>query len=76
MTGADHTPVLAGIGVASQREEDFRCALEPMDLQLRERLLSAGAEPTPSDPAAFAALVKRQLEVWGRKVRDAGIQPE
>ena len=41
-----------------------------------ERLNAAGAEPTPSDAATFSALVKRQLELWGRKVRDAGIQPE
>lgn len=43
---------------------------------VRERILAAGAEPTPSDVATFTALVKRQLEVWGRKVSDAGIQPE
>ena len=43
---------------------------------VRERILASGAEPTPSDATAFAALVKRQLEVWGRKVADAGIQPE
>ena len=41
-----------------------------------ERLNAAGAEPTPSDAATFSALVKRQLDLWGRKVRDAGIQPE
>ena len=41
-----------------------------------ERILAAGAEPTPSDALSFAALVKRQLEVWGRKVSDAGIVPE
>ena len=41
-----------------------------------ERLNAAGAEPTPSDAATFSALVKRQLELWGRKVKDAGIQPE
>ena len=41
-----------------------------------ERLNAAGAEPTPSDAATFSALVKRQLDQWGRKVRDAGIQPE
>ena len=41
-----------------------------------ERILAAGAEPTPSDAPSFAALVKRQLEVWGRKVSDAGIVPE
>jgi tripartite-type tricarboxylate transporter receptor subunit TctC len=44
--------------------------------EVRERLLNSGAEPTPSDPEAFKALVKRQLDVWGGKVKDAGIQPE
>ena len=44
--------------------------------EVRERITAAGAEPTPSDIATFTALVKRQLEVWGRKVADAGIQPE
>ncbi len=43
---------------------------------VRERILAAGAEPTPSNAATFTALVKRQLEVWGGKVADAGIQPE
>jgi hypothetical protein len=43
---------------------------------VRERIIAAGAEPTPSDIPAFTALVKRQLEIWGRKVADAGIQPE
>lgn len=44
--------------------------------EVRERILASGAEPTPSDVPTFTALVKRQLEVWGRKVKDAGIQPE
>ena len=44
--------------------------------EVRERILASGAEPTPSDVPTFTALVKRQLEVWGRKVADAGIQPE
>ena len=44
--------------------------------EVRDRILASGAEPTPSDIPTFTALVKRQLEVWGRKVSDAGIQPE
>jgi tripartite-type tricarboxylate transporter receptor subunit TctC len=44
--------------------------------EVRSRILAAGAEPTPSDAATFSAMVKRQLEVWGKKVADAGIQPE
>ena len=44
--------------------------------EVRERISASGAEPTPSDIPTFTALVKRQLEVWGSKVADAGIQPE
>ena len=44
--------------------------------ELRDKITAAGAEPTPSDSTTFAALVKRQLEVWGRKISDAGIKPE
>lgn len=44
--------------------------------EVRERIQGSGAEPTPSDANAFSTLVKRQLDVWGRKVADAGIQPE
>ena len=44
--------------------------------EVRERILASGAEPTPSDIPTFTALVKHQLEVWGAKVADAGIQPE
>ena len=43
---------------------------------VRERMLGNYIEPTPSDPATFAAMVKRQLGVWGEKVKAAGIQPE
>lgn len=43
---------------------------------VRERMLSRYIEPTPSDPATFKAMVRKQLDVWGGKVKDAGIQPE
>ena len=43
---------------------------------MREKMLARNIEPNPSDPAAFGAMVKRQLEVWGQKVKDAGIEPE
>jgi len=44
--------------------------------EVRDRITGLGADPTPSDPQAFNELVKRQLEVWGRNVALAGIQPE
>ena len=43
---------------------------------VRERMLANFIEPTPSDPAAFKAMVLKQLDVWGEKVKVAGIQPE
>ena len=43
---------------------------------VREKMLSHFIEPTPSDPATFKAMVRKQLDVWGGKVKDAGIQPE
>ena len=44
--------------------------------EMRKRMLAAGIEPTPSNPAAFAAMVKQQLEVWGRNVKHAGIEAQ
>src|SRR5262245_42671380 len=43
--------------------------------EMQERMLTNYIEPTPSDPATFAAVVKRQLSVRGNKVKVAGIQP-
>lgn len=43
---------------------------------VRDKLLANYIEPTPSDPATFKAMVRKQLDVWGEKVKVAGIQPE
>lgn len=44
--------------------------------KMREKLQAMGSEPAPAQPAAFGIYVSRQLEVWGQKVKDAGIKPE
>lgn len=44
--------------------------------EVRERIIAAGAEVTPMDSAGMAATVKRSFEIWGKKVADAGIEPE
>ena len=41
-----------------------------------DKLVSLGAEVAPGSAAELDAYMKRQLDVWGRKVKDAGIQPE
>lgn len=40
------------------------------------RLAAAGFEPAESSPAAFAALIRAELQRWGRVVHEAGIKPD
>jgi tripartite-type tricarboxylate transporter receptor subunit TctC len=44
--------------------------------EIRARMLASFIEPTPSDPATFKSMVRKQLDVWGEKVKVAGVQPE
>jgi tripartite-type tricarboxylate transporter receptor subunit TctC len=44
--------------------------------EIRERLASIGAEAAPSSPDELGEFVLAQLADWGRKIREAGIQPE
>ena len=43
---------------------------------VRSRLLAGNMEPTPAREAEFNAFLDDQFQVWGRKIREAGIQPE
>ena len=43
---------------------------------IHQRLAETGLQPAPSTPAELDQLVKTQLVAWGKKIRDAGIQPE
>jgi tripartite-type tricarboxylate transporter receptor subunit TctC len=43
---------------------------------ISQRLVESGLQPAPSTPAELDAFVKQQLVAWGRKIKDAGIQPE
>lgn len=44
--------------------------------EVRKKIIAAGAEVVPMDPATMTALVQRSYAIWGKKVTDAGIQPE
>lgn len=44
--------------------------------ETREQLLANGMEPQPGTPEELARQIENQLAVWGRVVRDAGIQAE
>ena len=41
--------------------------------EMRERLVSQGAEPLSSTPEQFAAYIKSEMVKWAKIVRDAGI---
>jgi tripartite-type tricarboxylate transporter receptor subunit TctC len=43
---------------------------------IAERLTAMGVEIAPSSPEEMAEFVRRQLDGWGAKIRQAGIQPE
>lgn len=43
---------------------------------IKERLIAAGMEPTPAPADQFATFLVDQYAVWGKKIKDAGIEPE
>ena len=51
---------------------EIRNALLAPDV--RERAISAGAEPAPSSPEAFAAYIQAETKKWGEVVRTAGVK--
>jgi tripartite-type tricarboxylate transporter receptor subunit TctC len=53
---------------------DVSAALRLPDV--KERLAADGAEAVGSTPAAFAALIKEELDKWAKVARAAGIEPQ
>ena len=43
---------------------------------VNQKLTELGLEPVPSGPEELDRFVQQQLKNWGKKIRDAGIQPE
>jgi tripartite-type tricarboxylate transporter receptor subunit TctC len=43
---------------------------------ISQKLTELGLEPVPSGPAELDRFVQQQLKNWGKKIREAGIQPE
>ena len=44
--------------------------------EMKERLAADGAEPQGSTPEEFGALIRSELDKWGRVTRAAGIEPQ
>ena len=58
--------------IITRLNREIRDALSAADV--RERALSAGAEPAPSSPEEFAAYIREETKKWGEVVRLAGIK--
>jgi tripartite-type tricarboxylate transporter receptor subunit TctC len=46
------------------------------DPEVRDRLLAQGAEPLPGSPADLRNYLAREIEKWGKVIREAGIKVE
>jgi tripartite-type tricarboxylate transporter receptor subunit TctC len=44
--------------------------------EIRERIASYSADVLPSTPGQLGVFVKAQLASWGKRIKDAGIEPE
>src|SRR5262249_19824424 len=44
--------------------------------EVRQRLALEGAEPTPTTPEEYAAIIDRELTMWSALARTVGIKPE
>jgi tripartite-type tricarboxylate transporter receptor subunit TctC len=53
---------------------ELRAVLAEPDI--RAKLEQQGAEPAPMEQAAFAKLIRDDVNKWGDLIRAAGIQPE
>ena len=51
---------------------EIRAALSTSEV--KERAISAGAEPFPTSPEEFAAYIREETKKWGEVVRTAGIK--
>jgi tripartite-type tricarboxylate transporter receptor subunit TctC len=70
--------ILAPAGTSKEVVAKLNAAINgalKMD-DVRERLTGAGIEIQGGTPEQFAAVIKTEIDKWGRVVKEAGIQPE
>jgi tripartite-type tricarboxylate transporter receptor subunit TctC len=46
------------------------------DPQVKQRFLADGGETVGNSPGEFAAIIRSDLEKWGKLVKAAGIKPD
>ena len=72
----------AGLGAPAGLPNEITVKLSNAMLELTrrrsfgDRLFSMGSEAAPAAPAEFAAYLAQQVDIWGQKVKEAGIEKE
>ncbi len=67
-------PRATPVAVVSKIAGDVARLAEMADV--RERMLTLGAEPVPSSPERFGAFIRSEIEKWGKLVRASGAKVE
>ena len=60
--------------IIGRMNSELVAALKRQDI--RERVIAAGAEPSPSTPAAFGALIRDEIAKWAEVVKISGAKPD
>jgi tripartite-type tricarboxylate transporter receptor subunit TctC len=60
--------------VVAKLNSTINAALKMEDV--RARLVGAGVEVQGGTPEEFGAVIRNEIEKWGRVVKEAGLQPE
>jgi tripartite-type tricarboxylate transporter receptor subunit TctC len=67
-------PSATPMPVVQKLNTELRAVLAEPDI--RAKLKQQGAQPAPMEQAAFARLIRDDVNKWGELIRAAGIQPE
>ena len=60
--------------IIGRMNSELVTALKRQDI--RERVIAAGAEPSPSTPAEFGALIRDEIAKWAEVVKISGAKPD
>ena len=72
----------AGLGAPAGLPNEITLKLSNAVLDLvkrpafNEKLMAMGSEAAPAPPAEFSTYIAQQIDVWGQKVKEAGIEKE
>ena len=67
-------PAATPAEIIGRMNSELVTALKRQDI--RERVIAAGAEPSPSTPAEFGALIRDEIAKWAEVVKISGAKPD